>query len=80
MANIRYNNGMWAGKVLAKPECAAAEWIPFMSGYGGISVVLMPNDTVYYVFSDGSQFKWAQAAAESAKLKPFCEMNNANIQ
>jgi CubicO group peptidase (beta-lactamase class C family) len=78
--NFRYNNGMWAGKVLAKPECAAAEWIPFMSGYGGISVVLMPNDTVYYVFSDGSQFKWAQAAAESAKLKPFCEMNNANIQ
>jgi hypothetical protein len=70
--NIRYNNGMWAGKVLPEPGCATAEWIPFMSGYGGISIALLPNDTVYYVFSDGAEFKWAQAATESDKLKPFC--------
>jgi hypothetical protein len=44
-----------------------------MSGYGGISVAMLPNGSVYYVFSDGAQFKWAEAAIESHKLKSFCE-------
>ena len=69
---MRYNNGLWAATVMPEIDCRGPVWIPFMSGYGGISVVLMPNQSVYYVFSDGAHFKWAQAAIESHRLKSFC--------
>jgi len=77
---LRYNNGMWAANILPAGTCAGDVWLPFMSGYGGISVVLMPNDSVYYVFSDGAHFKWADAAAESNQLKPFCENHHGSVQ
>jgi CubicO group peptidase (beta-lactamase class C family) len=70
---LRYNNGLWAANLLPKEVCPDETWIPFMSGYGGISVAMMPNDTIYYVFSDNAHFKWAQAAIESNRIKPFCE-------
>jgi hypothetical protein len=47
-------------------------WVPFMSGFGGISIVLLPNDAVYYVFSDGNEFNWYNAVHEINKLKPYC--------
>ncbi len=78
--NLRYNNGMWAANILPPGTCSPDVWLPFMSGYGGISVVLMPNNSIYYVFSDGAHFKWAEAAAESNKLKPFCENPHGSIQ
>jgi CubicO group peptidase (beta-lactamase class C family) len=71
--SMRYNNAMWATTVLPPGACPEPVWIPFMSGYGGISVAMLPNGSVYYVFSDGAQFKWAEAAIESHKLKSFCE-------
>ena len=71
--HVRYNNGVWATTVLPPGACPGPVWIPFMSGYGGISIVLMPNQSVYYVFSDGAHFKWAEAATESHQLKTFCE-------
>ena len=77
---LRYNNGMWAADILPPGTCSPVTWLPFMSGYGGISVVLMPNNTVYYVFSDGAHFKWAEAAAESNTLKPFCEEHDGSVQ
>jgi hypothetical protein len=77
---LRYNNGMWAANILPAGTCAGDVWLPFMSGYGGISVVLMPNNSVYYVFSDGAHFKWADAAAESNQLKPFCEDHHGSVQ
>ncbi len=77
---LRYNNGLWAGNVLPREVCSSPSWIPFMSGYGGISVALLPNDTVYYVFSDGAHFKWAEAAIESHQLKPYCESDSHDIR
>ena len=43
-----------------------------MSGFGGITVVLLPNGAIYYVFSDNAEFAWLSAAAELAKLGGFC--------
>jgi hypothetical protein len=43
-----------------------------MSGYGGISVVLMPNDVGYYYFSDGEDFRFLRAVREAAKIRPYC--------
>jgi hypothetical protein len=43
-----------------------------MSGYGGISVVLMPNQSLFYVFSDHGRFEWLRAAEASNRIRPFC--------
>jgi CubicO group peptidase (beta-lactamase class C family) len=78
--SLRYNNGVWAARLLLPAPCDSSLWIPFMSGYGGISVALLPNGSVYYVFSDGAHFKWSDAAIESHRIKPFCENNSEYIQ
>jgi len=72
-ADLRYNNGYWAFRTDLDGACREPVWIPFMSGYGGISVALLPNRSVYYVFSDHGQFKWLPAAVESNKIKSICE-------
>jgi len=47
-------------------ECAGCVWVSgthldsLMSGYGGITVALMPNGMNYYYFSDGGAFSWAR--------------------
>src|SRR3546814_20422664 len=44
----RYNNGFWAHDVGGRmPGCSGALWIPFMSGYGGITVLILPNGRAY---------------------------------
>ncbi|HNP36693.1 MAG TPA: hypothetical protein PKK10_12650 [Woeseiaceae bacterium] len=70
---FRYNNGFWAHDISGYIACDHPVWVPFMSGYGGISVVLFPNQTVYYYFSDGYTQRWREAAIESDKLRSMCE-------
>jgi Beta-lactamase len=69
---LRYNLGFWAWNVQATLGCRAETWIPFMSGYGGIVVALLPNGMTYYYVSDGAVFRWAAAAAEANRMKSFC--------
>jgi hypothetical protein len=70
--DYRYNNGYWAYNVKAGLGCANDTFLPFMSGSGGISVLLMPNDTVYYQFSDNNTYYWLDAAVQSNKIRSFC--------
>ena len=70
--DTRYNNGFWAYNMKSSLGCASDKYVPFMSGYGGITVALMPNNTVYYMFNDNSQFLWADAVKESAKIRAIC--------
>jgi hypothetical protein len=70
---FRYNNGFWAKDMGDLLVCETAVWLPFMTGYGGINVVLMPNNTVYYYFSDGGKFSWYNAAKASHSIRPYCE-------
>ncbi len=72
-ADFRYHNGFWAWNAAATLGCKAPAWIPFLSGYGGIAVALMPNGVTYYYFSDGGTFSWARAAVEADRIKSFCE-------
>ncbi len=67
-----YNNGFWAVRVAGLPGCDADQFVPFMSGYGGISLVLMPNDVAYYYFSDGGDFHFMRALREAANIRPYC--------
>ncbi|MBY5992226.1 choice-of-anchor D domain-containing protein [Ferrimonas balearica] len=73
LTDYKYNNGFWAHEVKAKVGCSSDTWVPFMSGYGGISVLLLPNGTAYYVFSDNDTYLWSMAAAESNRIRPYCQ-------
>lgn len=71
--DFRYHDGFWAWNAQSYLGCKTPAWIPFMSGYGGIVVALMPNGLTYYYFSDGGTWAWARAVVEADKIKPFCE-------
>lgn len=64
--DFRYQLGFWARNVAPLVGCARPEWVPFMSGHGGISVVMYPNGVVYYSVSDAGSpaaFDWGPSAA-----------------
>lgn len=72
--SFHYKSGFW-GKHMSPaefPQYTCDFWIPYMSGYGGISILLLPNDAIYYMFSDANEFVWYVAVHEINKLKPFC--------
>ena len=70
---FHYNNGFWARDFSSADSAAYASpfSVPFMSGFGGITVALMPNGSSYYVFSDNNEFSWRDVVAESNKLDPM---------
>tara|TARA_R110000744_G_scaffold1843_5_gene6846 strand:+ start:42607 stop:44772 length:2166 start_codon:yes stop_codon:yes gene_type:complete len=71
--NLRYRAGFWAYNAGNYLGCDHDVWIPTMSGYGGISVTLIPNGHVYLYASDGREFSWRRAAAQSFAIQPYCE-------
>jgi len=70
----RYNNNFWAKRVTTaeSPQYGCDFWVPNMSGYGGITVALLPNGTTFYIFSDNNEWNWGNAAIEANKLAPMC--------
>jgi hypothetical protein len=70
--DYRYKNGFWAYNVKTSLGCASDEFLPFMSGSGGISILPMPNNTVYYLFSDNNTYYWLDAAVQSNKIRSLC--------
>lgn len=71
--DYRYKYGFWAWNAQKALRCSGSAWIPFMSGYGGITVAMMPDKITYYYVSDGGSFAWAKAAAEANRIIPFCK-------
>lgn len=71
--SFRYNKGFWAHDISRYIGCDNPVWVPYMAGYGGINVILFPNDTVYYYFSDGGMFRWSRAAIASNRIRNMCE-------
>ena len=71
---FKYRNGFWAREwtPAENRRYTCSFWTPFMSGYGGISVIMMPNSSTYYYFSDNNEFEWYNAVNESHKLSPMC--------
>lgn len=73
--DFRYQLGFWARDVARLAGCERPTWVPFMSGFGGISVVMYPNGVVYYNVSDSGSpaaFDWGATAAEVRKLGDIC--------
>lgn len=71
---FKYNNGFWAKNMTPSefPQYSCSFWVPFMSGYGGITVAMAPNGATYYYFSDDEEFSWYDAVNELDKLAPMC--------
>ena len=72
LETIRYNNGFRSFNVSAALACDEPTWLVTLSGFGGINIVLMPNDTAYYYFSDGNVHRYLHAVRESHKIRPMC--------
>jgi hypothetical protein len=70
----RYAHGFWGRRIAHGefPEFSCGFWISLMNGYGGNSVLLLPNGVTFYIFSDGYEFPWAQPLALAGKLAPMC--------
>jgi hypothetical protein len=71
----RYAHGFWGRFMTATefPQHSCDFWVSLMVGYGGNTVLLLPNGVVSYVFSDGMEFPWVGPAHELSKLSPYCK-------
>lgn len=69
--SYRYSNGFWSYPTSSFVSGCTLR-LPFLSGYGGITVALMPNGATYYQFSDSGSFTWASSATELDKIAPMC--------
>ncbi len=65
-----YSNSVWAKYLTVAGGCQI--YAPYMSGYGGIQFVMLPNDVIYYYVSDNNEFVWDKALLEAEKLAPLC--------
>lgn len=69
----KYQNGFWAWNGKSALGCANDSWIPYMSGYGGIGVVMLPGDMTYYFFSDNQEHSFVTTVQELSKLHNYCQ-------
>ncbi|MCA0392561.1 MAG: serine hydrolase [Proteobacteria bacterium] len=71
----RYQHGFWARDVKRELGCAQATWVPFMSGFGGITVAMFPNGVAWYnVADDGllASIDFTAPAIEAARFGAYC--------
>ncbi|MEQ9434374.1 hypothetical protein [Hyphomonas sp.] len=73
---VGYNNGFWSWDIQSYGRCDTSVAIPFMSGFGGLAAVMVPNGTAYYYVSDGGAYAWARAALATESIAPFCKGSN----
>lgn len=70
----RYQHSVWAYDLSASTQvsCTTPTWLPYMSGFGGIGVVMLPNDMVYYYVSDNNEYGFTKTVKELEKISPVC--------
>ncbi len=75
LERYRYQHGFWARNLQAELGCDQPTWVPFLSGFGGITVAMFPNGVAWYnVADDGllASIDFAVPAREVARLKAYC--------
>ena len=73
LESIRYNNGFRTFDVSSYIGCDEPVPVVVLSGFGGIIVAIMPNDTAYYYFSDGNVTRYLTAVREAHRMRPMCD-------
>jgi hypothetical protein len=69
---MRYRHGVWARDVGPLVGCSHPVWAPYLSGYGGIAIVMFPNQVLFYTFNDENHFDWAAVVPEVDKIASLC--------
>jgi hypothetical protein len=70
---FRYRAGFWTRDLGAKLGCPGSLWVPAMSGFGGISVAMLPGrDALFYSFGDSDHWDWSAAAVALAGKDAPC--------
>jgi len=70
---LRYQHGFWAFNARDVLGCSEDLWIPFMSGFGGITVAMMPNGIIYYYASDGYVHRWRSGIRAAHAVEAMCK-------
>jgi hypothetical protein len=70
---LRYASGFWAWNASRSLNCESPAWLPVMSGFGGVSVVMLPTGDVFYYFSDSGEFTYAEPVKALHQINPICE-------
>src|SRR3546814_13745332 len=55
LSDYRYQHGFWARNLQQAFGTAAPAWVPFMSGFGGITVAMLPNGVIWYSIADDGE-------------------------
>jgi hypothetical protein len=71
--HFTYVDGVWGRDLAPVLGCSSEAWAPFLSGFGGNSIVMLPNGVTYYYFGDSEVWDWSPAAVEINKLRPICQ-------
>ena len=75
-ANNNYHHGFWLWNLASADSgaaiCPTTKWVPYMSGFGGIGVVLLPNNMVYYYVSDKDEYGFKKTLIELQKIRTLC--------
>ncbi len=69
----RYNDQIWGARLGDTYGYPCERWIPLLSGYGGISVVLLPSGDVLGIFNDNGRWDWGGAAMALYARRPWCD-------
>jgi CubicO group peptidase (beta-lactamase class C family) len=67
-----YNNTFWADAFTSANGYDCSFYVPYMAGYSGNIIALMPNGVTYYYFSDNRDFNWHDAVREADRIAPLC--------
>ena len=72
-----YNDAFWGRDKSSETGCSTM--VPYLSGFGGITIALTPGGVVYYYFSDGGSFTWDRAFSEAENLRASCNTGPPSI-
>jgi hypothetical protein len=68
----KYNDSFWADIFTPADGYECTFYVPYMAGYSGNIISLLPNGVTYYYFSDNREFDWHAAVREADKIAPLC--------
>ncbi len=77
ISNGLYNNAFWGLDRGSIANCNGL-YVPYMSGFGGITIAMAPSGVVYYYFSDGYSVEWSRALAEAEEIRSSCIASTPN--
>ena len=69
-----YHLGFWTSKFTpdVDSEFLCTFYTPYMSGNGGITILMLPNGMTYYYFSDNGEFAWLDAVKATNHMRSHC--------